>query len=629
MIRPIARLTVVTLALVLAAGSPALAETVRLPITVDYQLLRSMFIYQVYTAPGQRAVALDQNEGCTKIELWQPELAPEGPYLRLGSRIKLRAGVPVLDQCLQPVDWEGYIEVVQRLWLDEKNWVLRFETIDSRLYKPDRTRTKVGKVLWDLVKTHLHDYLNQTRVNLGPPVEELRQLLPLLFPPQDRVRVGKWLDSVRPGPLRVGPQAVELDILMDVERPPEAGLQEAERRLSPEELDRFIKLWETWDAFLLHEIRTLSEEPLTEEEKLTILETILESRYRFVRELSADQPGRDLVRQQFVTAWQRLAPIFRKHLGQKPSPSLYSYLAFFSASDALAALDKLGPTLGLDISRNGLIRLARLLNAEGETTVLTYGFEVDPKLRKMLGLGPALDESGPAFEEKDLEVEDLEEPAPEKLPNFLLNWLFHPAWAAKPTSKTKIADLRKWLVTTENVETYLPRVRSLLTEEAERVLDQGQIAPERNDFFHRLILATAWQESCFRQFKIRRGKLVYLRSYNRTSVGLLQVNERVWRKLFNRNSLRWNIRYNARAGCQIMDLYLRRYALRQMDPDDPLDDDLLARTCYAMYNGGPSQFKKFLERHEKTKYYQSDLLFWEKYFWTKFEQWDKIHDCLF
>jgi len=610
------------LGLVLLLSPLARAETVQLPITLDYDLLRSLFIYQLYTSPGQRAVALDADEGCSRIELWEPEVGPEGSYVRLGSRIKVKAGLSLGGECLQPVDWEGFIEVVQRVWIEPGTWNLRFETIDSRLYNQNRERSKVAKVLWDLVKSHLHAYLDQTRIGLSPPVEEIKGLLPLLFAPQEEPRVKHWIESLSPGPVKVGPGSVQVLLRMEVETPPPAPPAEAEKPLSPQELESFTKVWETWDAYLLNGLQSLVGKPLSQGEREIIFDTVLQTRHHFTQAMMSPHPDRDLVRQQFVFAWQRLAPIFRKYLTSSPSASLISYLAFFSASDALAVLDKLGPTLGLEISRNGLIRLARLITSGGETPALDYTFEVDKNLREMMGLGPALDESGPALEEESIELG----PSPGSGPQSWLDWILPPAQAS--TQSPDLAELRSWLFTAADYEEYLERVRRLLVEEAEAVLSTSELDRERQEFFRLLVQATCWQESCFRQFTVSQSKLTFLLSYNQSSVGLMQVNERVWRKLYNRNSLRWNIRYNARAGCQILERYLLRYALKGPEISQAWDDDLISRLCYALYNGGPGQYDKFLARHQEASYYKSDLLFWEKYNWARFEWWDRAGRCL-
>ena len=92
--------------------------------------------------------------------------------------------------------------------------------------------------------------------------------------------------------------------------------------------------------------------------------------------------------------------------------------------------------------------------------------------------------------------------------------------------------------------------------------------------------------------------------------------------------MRWNIWYNAQAGCQILERYFLIHLTGKNKPNERLDSDTMARALYAMYNGGPGQLKKFLRRHKRKKYYLSDKLFWQKYLWVKGREWSRCDDCL-
>ena len=126
---------------------------------------------------------------------------------------------------------------------------------------------------------------------------------------------------------------------------------------------------------------------------------------------------------------------------------------------------------------------------------------------------------------------------------------------------------------------------------------------------------------------VKDAKLTYLLSYNNSSVGLMQVNERVWRGIYDTQRLRWDIHYNASAGCEIVDLYLQKYALRKYGPGILKKTDTLAQLVYAMYNGGPSQYDKFLKRSNANELYDSDRLFAQKYDWVKNRDWEQVGKC--
>ncbi len=600
-------------------------ETVFLPVTLEYPFIRSVLVRQLYHAPGERAIVIDEaQQDCVHIELWDPAVSRERSMIKLGSRIKIRAGVPILGNCVGSFEWEGYIEVLQRLVLDEKSWQTRFETIDSRVYDVRRKPEAIAERFWSLIKTHVHPYLDQTSIELAPPLKEMRTILSLVFPPEQRRSVDLWLDTMKLGPLRAEESGVKVNVLLDVET--SAGPRVPAAELSRYEIERLAHAWEAWDAFLVLEIESLIGQPITDIERKNLLQILLENRHEFFQALDSGTIGPDLVRQQFIRTWQRIAKIMRKHLVNQKSLSSFGYLAFFTASDALVVLDKLGPTLGLEISRDGLIRLARLLSTDVPDPILGYSYSLDPGLRKFLGLGPPLDESGPTSDLQELDLLD----EPEKnsrnddRQSRLGRFLFPRAWAKSPSM---LDQLKQWIPPARNPDPYIGKVRNLLEGAADAILTADPLAGEYNPFFHRLLLATAWQESCWRQFIAKAGKLRYLISYNRSSVGLMQVNERVWRGIYRMESLRWNIGYNAKAGTEILNLYLRTFALKEINPRTPADLDTAAQVAYAMYNGGPGQLKKFMERKRANALYRSDHLFLEKYTAAKEGRFDQMALC--
>jgi hypothetical protein len=108
----------------------------------------------------------------------------------------------------------------------------------------------------------------------------------------------------------------------------------------------------------------------------------------------------------------------------------------------------------------------------------------------------------------------------------------------------------------------------------------------------------------------------------------MQINEKVWRGVYDLQHLSWDVRYNAKAGCEILDQYLVRYALPKMKKATGIKAEAVPQILYAMYNGGPREFTKFIQRNSKGALYQSDKLFLEKHQWVMSEDWQKIQKCL-
>ena len=603
----------IALGLVILACWPVLAgqmETVTTPMSVDYESLRLLLVDRAFPRSGQEAMILDEADGCRRIILRRPRLSAvdyeDSDRLRLWTDIDIHVGASILDNCLAPIDWQGVIELTVRPEFRGRDFQLHLTTIDSRLLDKNGQKPMLADFVYNLIKEHVHRFINQTAVDLGPPAEELKSVLPLMFVPEAARRLDQLLTTLRPGEVTVGPAGLRTALVMDVERPAEPAGAPAEP-LSQAELDRFIGSWEAWDSFLVRLITSFIGPEAAKKNQEVIFETLIDSRYAFIRELTAPRPDVDLVRKQFTAAWTNLRPILRKRLEQREEGRPLGKLAFITAQDALAALDRIGPGLGLDISRYGLIRLARLLEDRPDLAV-DYSYEVDEKLRVLLGFSPEM-VTAPSAGTGRTSL------------SRLLGWGVTQAWAA--------ADLKKWLVTQDNFEAYLPLVRETLTEAAAAAMDQGRVPEGWDDLFQVAIMPVAWQETCFRQFVLKNGSITFLRSYNNTSVGLMQINERVWRGIYDVMSLRWNIAYNTRAGCEILGRYIERAARSWTDPADRPALEVQAGAIYAMYNGGPRQFKKFLGRVKRGKLFLSDRLFAEKYGFVQAGAWDKVRICLF
>ncbi|MEW6079213.1 MAG: transglycosylase SLT domain-containing protein [Thermodesulfobacteriota bacterium] len=640
----------------------AAAETVTIPLTLDYALIRMALNEQLYDQPGGRAVIVDEKTGInsTYIAIWNPEIRSENGLIVTGSSIQVKQGARLLGAPIDVFKWEGYIELYQRVILDEKGTSVRLKVVDSRLYAASRKPVAIDPAVVEMIQDHIRDFFSDLAFDLDLPMDEIRAILPSFFARENKAQLDQLLSSLKVSDLRVDPDAIRLTLSMIIETPPPAA-EEPPLELSAEEMERVSELWELWDAFLIYQMGTLLQGQLTDEERQRLLETLLELRYGFVRAVNDKTAGNDLVRQQFVYAWEQLSGILRNRLGGiSGQGKMVKYLAFFTAADVLSALDKLGPTLGIEISRDGLIRMAQLIS--DQEIDLGYSLAVDDNLRKLMGFAPSMDESGPAYHGLEIPLPEEGEPVPpqkdelapaqegepappqeveptppqetapappvEVITGFILRLLIAPAYAEEAPAPPDLEALKQWLAPKDNLGPYLARVRQVLEKTADEALANNKLDASLQPMYRLMIMATAWQESCWRQFITVKGNMTPLLSYNQSSVGLMQINQRIWRGFYKVESLRWNIEYNAKAGAEILAHYLKDYALKKMDPANPLSHDLLSRALYAMYNGGPGDFKKFLQRNQTQTFYESDKLFWDKYSMAKAGELEKVSICL-
>lgn len=599
-------------------------RTVEIPLTLEFPLVRSMVKDRFYTSPGQRLL-LEDPDWCATIELWDPQVFPIQTSLGIRSKIRFQSGFRAGSTCFNLVNWTGEIEIVQSLRLDQGDWQLKFKTEDSFIYDEKHKRPFLAGFFWDYAKGYLHSTMDQMNIDLSSPVKELGELLPLFFSQDQTPKVQSWLSTLRPAEVLIQSDAVRSRLMMDVDASPSTG---SAPDGPPSDAQSLSRNWESWDAFFVREIEALIGRPLEQEERRALLDTLLGIRYTFTQALAENTLTQGLINGQFTQSWDRVSKILRKYLLRESSASLSRHLAFFTAADALAIVERLGPAVGIELTPQGLRRLAALLGEEGKEAGLGYSYELDPGLREVLGLGPPLPESGPGFD-----VEEFESPAePEEGP--LKNSLrqgSHLRLASAGAGASAIPpELREWIPPQgqASLPEYLGKVHQVLQKATEETLSKSRQPSTVHSLYRLLVLATAWQESCWRQLEKKRDKVTYLLSYNRTSVGLMQINERVWRGLYQRNDLRWDIRYNARAGAEILDLYLQDYALARMKAQDRTDEAVVARAVYAMYNAGPEELQRFLQRYRSNSPHDIDRLFREKYEMTQKGEFEKIALCL-
>lgn len=595
------------------------AETVELPITIEYPLIKSLVVSQFFNDAQKKKVLLSDQKGCRRIIISDPSFSEENSLLRFEIKVSVKAGVFLKNDCYLPIKWDGYVILFQKPDIDPTDWTLSFQTLNSIVLNKNHEPEKVTGIIWKLIKGYVHTYIDAITIDLSPPVNDVKSFLVDLFPETEKAKAGMMVESMRPGKVDIRKKAVGIGIMADVEAVYDRSRISIEKQLSEAELNTFIKSWETMDAFFIFMITSLTHDSLSRDEKDLIFELVLDTRHRFVNELATSSHEIDFVRDQFIKVWDSLGVIFKHYFSKNPDISPMGYLAFFSSMDALKVLDSIGPSIGIEISHDALIRLARLI-ADKKAPQLFYSDEIDKNLRQILDFDP-------------IEQSSFSSNFDQFLGSLWKLKFISPVSIANAAEQKQInhRDLTKWIAPKTDVTDYVNNVRGVLKEASNKSISKGRLESEYHKLFYLIVESVAWQESCFRQFREIKGEIKYLRSYNNTSVGAMQINERVWRGIYNQEKLRWDIHYNADAGCEIIDRYLNRYILKKMKKKNYAslsDKDNIARILYALYNGGPSQFFKFLKRFSEGKFYKSDTLFHEKYLWVKNGQWDKVGICL-
>ncbi|HDZ23186.1 MAG TPA: hypothetical protein ENH70_01455, partial [Desulfobacteraceae bacterium] len=150
-----------------------------------------------------------------KITISEPSVREESSRILFETKVHVVAGTYILNNCVMPIEWEGYLALIQKPIVDSK-WNLSFHTVDSTLYDKHHRSSKITGIAWDLVETHVHEYLEGITINLAPPILELKSILVELFPIDFQDPVQRMLESMRPGIIDTSPGELQIGILTEV-----------------------------------------------------------------------------------------------------------------------------------------------------------------------------------------------------------------------------------------------------------------------------------------------------------------------------------------------------------------------------------------------------------------------------
>lgn len=568
----------------------AAADHVQLPLSLPLPFLESVLREQAFTGPGGSVRMADDGAGCQYLELRQPALKASGSQVRVRTQAEARLGRKVAGRCLLLTTWYGQLEFDQAPAVAADGRTVLLRTVGWRAFKPNGSPDSVSTTIGQWLDAYLPSRLRETRISVAEPIAQLEAFLTAMLAPGN---TNSLLQDLRIDRAVVRDESVTVTLGIEMAAAaPAPGRQEPV--LSDTELQQLSERLDAVDAFFTSTIRTLAGEQ--ENDLGELLDVLVELRRELVailarREWRPTDPARTL----FVRAWEGLTPLLRVTAVAAPEQTdALRYLSFMAAGDALKALDQLGPSAGIEVTADGLRRLARMLIPDDEQDPLDYGEGVDPALREAFGFGPPLPPPRYAAE------------------SSWLDW-FIPSAVAATSLNPKLADrLNSWVPKSRDITDYLPMVREVLHHVIDAQLRSRPLQAEFVPVYRRLVYAAAWQESCWRQFTARNDKRVPVQSGS-GDVGMMQINPKVWRGFYDLHGLRWDIVYNARAGADILQHHLLKYGVEKNEHRLTGGTDNLARAAYAAYNGGPRQFDRYRRSGVPAQARKIDELFRDKY----------------
>jgi hypothetical protein len=594
----------------LVSGS-ASAMQVSLPLRSDLAVVRQALREQVYTEPGEQCTLAGDDDKCLAVRLFHPRVSTRTGRLRIMSGVHARPGAGAGRECPAYAAWRGLVAVIAEPRIEPGSRALTLKIIETVFYDEQQKKAAVAAVLRDAVARGIEQRFAALQVDLNPQLQQFLSLMSRFLPQQ--AAAGRLSETLSLSGPRLFRESFSVTVTMQTNAltqaeqttPVQDAVAQKIREIRKHRLER-------WDAFLTFVIKTMARNNNPGPVRQALLGILLDARYAILEQLVfLPEQAQDPVPRLFVRTWEQLKTIVLQH-DRGVRQRNREQANFVSAVDGLAALARQPQKTGFEVSDDGLRSLARTLAPESTEDPVRYDTALDPELRRLLGFGDPL--PAPHIE-PGIHLSSDQAAAHDRMPGHrssraLAAWFSADACAAEEPDSA--AQLNGWVPSKKDLGKYLLLVRSLLRSLGEQTLAKTGLEEKYHGVYRNLVLATAWQESCWRQF-IRKGDMVLPLKSGAGSVGLMQINQRVWRGIYDQKGLLGDISYNGRAGCEILLHYLKDFALARGEHLKAGGIDNVCRATYAVYNGGPAHLSRYRQPGTKESLKNIDRLWWQKY----------------
>jgi hypothetical protein len=354
-------ITTLAISLLIGIAKTGAAEPVNLPIQLDYGLIKKVVVNQLFKGEGGIAEVWHDKHKCSFLNLSNPRISGQGGQIKLLNDIQAQFGTSFGGQCITVLAWDGALESFQKPSISPDQSILSLPVTRVNAYDRQGRQLTVDK-LQDLIKKVAAPKLADIKVDLKRSREDMEKALTGFLPKENGGEIKQVLDTLKFSGAEANDDGIKVKLAFDAplkkfDPKPEAPFSEAEQQA-------WQSTWKEWDAFLSKAIEQASSETQSQELKDTLTEILLESRTAFQAGLKAQSPkSSDPVRVFFTDTWEKLAPQLKTLAKELPEIEGLRYLTFIAATDVIYELESLGAPFGLEITSDGLRRLARMLMA--------------------------------------------------------------------------------------------------------------------------------------------------------------------------------------------------------------------------------------------------------------------------
>ena len=337
------------------------ADQFTLPVQLDYSLIKKALITQLYKGAGNTAELWNDRHGCSYLKLSNPEVSGQNGQIKLLNNLQARFGTGLGGQCVTIFEWGGVLETLQQPTINSTQSVLSLPI--TKVTATDRKGRSVSNdQVQELINRFVEPKLSAVKIDLNESRADIQKTVTEFLPKENAAEVREILNTLKFSSTDANDNGVAIKLAFNA--PAKVAAKKPAAPLSDAELKQWQANWQEWDQFLSKAIQQAADDAKSPELRDTLMEILLESRSAFQAGLKEhDANGDDPVRVFFTQTWERLAPQLKTLAKELPEIQGLRYMTFIAATDVLYELENIGAPFGLDISSDGLRKLARILIA--------------------------------------------------------------------------------------------------------------------------------------------------------------------------------------------------------------------------------------------------------------------------
>ncbi len=232
-------------------ATPVIAETVRVPIKLDYPVLRQLMLSQLFNTPDKSVEILHDASGCSNIFLSDPQLGKYQQKLEITTHVRASIATAVFGNCTHLFNWEGDARFLTEPVILPGARSVRLNILSTQLYNP-QGQLVTGQ-LWDLASGQLQPLMSRYQIDLSPTIDQLNILLPDILSKRSVAQIKKITDSLRLAAISVAADGIDVAVKFQIDRLP--ATSEPVAILSAEEIQQLETKWQMMDAMVTFAVK--------------------------------------------------------------------------------------------------------------------------------------------------------------------------------------------------------------------------------------------------------------------------------------------------------------------------------------------------------------------------------------